>query len=168
MLYPNVEYYGLRFATVNGISDNLRTDIMINAMVENAIKEKAVNLFNGKIRRPILYINDLCRAIEAVIQHDADDRGVYNLSSFNGTAESIAVGVSDALGVELKRVDQKQVEAAINSKLPTAYDFSISPEKFCKTFNFKFEGDIGTIVKNVSDHIEGIHTGKRLVAVRYR
>ena len=63
MLYPDIEYYGLRFATVNGFSPNLRTDIMINMMVENVLHNGVINLTNTSIRRPILHMVDLCNAI---------------------------------------------------------------------------------------------------------
>jgi nucleoside-diphosphate-sugar epimerase len=167
-LFPEIEFYGLRFATVNGISENLRTDIMINAMVENAMQQQQVKLFNEHIRRPILHIQDLIRAIQAIIDCKEDKRGIYNLSSFNGTAGMIAEGVAGVVGVELKRVTQAEVEQAINSKLQAVYDFSISPKKFEDTFNFKFQGTIEIIANEVASHFTEIHKGKRLKAVKYR
>lgn len=166
-LFPDIEFYGLRFGTVNGISDNLRTDIMINAMVENAIQTGEVKLFNENIRRPILFIEDLVNAIKTIIDSREDRRGVYNLSSFNGTAGMIAEGVAGAVGVNLTRVSQMEVERSINSKLPTAYDFSISSKKFEETFNFKFTGNVDLITRQVADHFLNIHKGKRIKAVNY-
>jgi nucleoside-diphosphate-sugar epimerase len=166
-LFPDVEFYGLRFATVNGISENLRTDIMINAMVENALKDHRVKLFNENIRRPILHIDDLTRAIQTIIDCKEDHRGIYNLSSFNGTAGSIAEGVADVVGVDLVRVSQADVEKAIQSKLPAVYDFSISSKKFEETFNFKFQGSVETIAKQVVERFEQIHLGKRIQGKKY-
>jgi nucleoside-diphosphate-sugar epimerase len=166
-LFPDIEYYGLRFATVNGISDNLRTDIMINMMVENAVLNNEVKLFNPGIRRPILHIKDLCRAIQAIIDSKEDKRGIYNLSSFNATAGGIAEGVADVAGVDLKRVSQQDVEKTLNSKLPTAYDFSISAKKFEETFDFKFSGTLKTIVEEVQEYYENVHKEKRIKAFKY-
>lgn len=165
--FPHIESYGLRFATVNGSSQNLRTDIMINAMVETALIEKEVKLFNPTIRRPILHIRDLCRAFQAIIDCPDDRRGVYNLSSFNGTSGMIAEGVADTLGVNLAVYEQGKIEQVVGSKLPPAYDFSVSAEKFCKTFNFQFEGDISKIVEELANTYERVTTGKRIRPVNY-
>ena len=41
----DVEYYGLRFGTVNGCSPVLRTDVMINAMVNSALRDGHIKLY---------------------------------------------------------------------------------------------------------------------------
>ena len=41
----NVEYYSLRFGTVNGCSPILRTDVMINAMVSSALRDGHIKLY---------------------------------------------------------------------------------------------------------------------------
>lgn len=166
-LFPDIEFYGLRFGTVNGISDNLRTDIMINAMVENALNTDKVALFNESIRRPILYLQDLVRAINVIIDCDEDHRGIYNLASFNATAGMIAEGVAEAVGATLIRVSQDEAEKAMNTKLPTVYDFSMSSKKFEETFKFKFSGRIETIATEVANHFQEIHKTKRIKAVKY-
>jgi nucleoside-diphosphate-sugar epimerase len=169
--FPQVEFYGLRFATVNGVSENLRTDIMINLMVETALKDKQVKLSNEHIRRPILHIDDLVEAIKTIIDCTEDKRGIYNLSSFNGTAGSIAEEVSHALWVDLVRVEQKELERTLNSKLPVTYDFSVSSDKFQKAFGFEFKGSARKIAMQIADKLEdkesGIHTTKRSRAVKY-
>jgi nucleoside-diphosphate-sugar epimerase len=166
-LFPDIEFYGLRFGTVNGISENLRTDIMINAMVENALQTGEVKLFNEGIRRPILFLEDLVDAVEKIIECPEDRRGVYNLSSFNGTAGMIAEGVAETVGAKLIRVTQGEVEKAINSKLQAVYDFSISSKKFSETFDFNFRGDISAIAGQVANHFDEINKTKRLKAVKY-
>ena len=42
----DVEYYGLRFGTVNGCSPVLRTDVMINAMVSSALRDGHLSLIH--------------------------------------------------------------------------------------------------------------------------
>lgn len=165
--FPHIESYGLRFATVNGLSENLRTDIMINAMVETALTQREVKLFNPNIRRPILHIHDLCRAFQAVIDCPDDRRGVYNLSSFNGTSGDIAEGVATTMGVTLHEIEQGKIEQVVGSKLPPAYDFSVSAEKFCRTFNFAFQGYIERIVEELANNFEHVTSGKRIRAVNY-
>ena len=98
----DVEYYALRFGTVNGYSPFLRSDVMINAMVNSAINDGHIKLYIKDTMRPILGINDLCRAVRYILASGEDKRGLYNLASFNKTAEQIAYEVADVMGVEVK------------------------------------------------------------------
>lgn len=63
MPLTEIEYYGLRFGSVNGWSPNMRLDLMINSMTVSAKANGEVNVFNGHAYRPILSINDLCNAV---------------------------------------------------------------------------------------------------------
>jgi Nucleoside-diphosphate-sugar epimerases len=83
----DLEYYGLRFGTANGYSPVLRTDVMINAMVNSALRDGEIKLFIKDTMRPILGLNDLCGAVETIIDCSEDKRGLYNLASFNKTAD---------------------------------------------------------------------------------
>ena len=152
----DVQYYGLRFGTVNGYSPNMRKDVMINSMVYNAITDGEIKLYIKDIMRPILGINDLCRAITTIVESDEDNRGIYNLSSFNKTAEEIAKGVSSVVGIPVKEY-QSDPFSIKNSKLETkSYNFSIDSSKFINTFNFKFNDTIETITKSIVDNFEKI------------
>jgi nucleoside-diphosphate-sugar epimerase len=145
-IFDEVSYYGLRFGTVNGFSPNTRNDVMINAMVSSAIVNKEIKVFNPMIRRPILYINDLCRAVETImLEGNHSNRGLYNLASFNSTADIIGRKTSEVFDdVKLSVIDREPTpEENINKKLNSkVYDFAISSDKFVSTFNFKFEGTI--------------------------
>jgi len=145
----DIQYYGLRFGTVNGASPHVRKDVMINSMVYNAITDGEIKLFIKDIMRPILGINDLCRAVNKIINTNEDKRGIYNLASFNKTAEQIALGVSSILNIPIKEYvsDPTLIK---NSKLETkSYNFSIDCNKFCDNFNFKFEDTIESITKSL-------------------
>jgi nucleoside-diphosphate-sugar epimerase len=165
-LHPDIEYYELRFATVNGASPNLRTDIMVNSMVDSVKTTGQVKLFNEETRRPILYLKDLCRAVETIIECEEDHRGVYNLASVNGTAGSIAETVAFTLNAHLMRVSQQQAERAVNAKL-AAYDFSISTKKFEEIFNFKFMGTIEAIAEEVAAQYNNMLKEKRVKGIHY-
>lgn len=147
-LIDGVRYYGLRFGSVNGWAPNLRTDLMINAMTLSGLHTGSVNVFNGKAYRPILSMNDLCRAVRAIIDIDVEfdhKDGIYNLAGFNSTIENIGISVAGVLGCE---VDIHQDEN-INT-----YNFLIDSTKFKKTFNFEFEDtDIDPIVQSLLTHV---------------
>lgn len=149
------QYYGLRFGTVNGYSPITRNDIMINAMFHSAINENEIKLYIKDILRPILGISDLSRAIECIINTKENHSGIYNLASFNNTAEQIAYGVSKTTGIKV--VEYETTSPIINAKLQTkSYNFSINCDKFIKTFNFEFRETIESITKELLDNVDNI------------
>lgn len=141
MPLTDVEYYGLRFGSVNGWSPNMRLDLMINAMTLSAKTNKEVNVMNGAAHRPILSINDLCRAVETIIDCEEDHRGVYNLASVNHDIKTIGGMVAGHTNVPL-------VDKGNNY----TYDFAISSDKFKETFNFEFEDEVTSIVDNINQN----------------
>jgi nucleoside-diphosphate-sugar epimerase len=151
----NVNFYGLRFGTVNGWSPNLRVDIMINAMVYSALSDGHIKLYIKDIMRPILGINDLSRAVKCIIDSKEDHPGIYNLASFNSTSEEIAISVSKTLNLPIKEYKRDEIEKISNFKLQTnAYNFAINSQKFERTFNFKFNDDITSIVNSLTSQFD--------------
>lgn len=139
-LYGKLEYYGLRFGTVNGPSPNFRDDVMINSMFKSAKVNNHIKISNPHIRRPILGINDLCRAIYSIIMaDDAKKSGIYNLASFNSTVEIIGTHAAKELNVPLR----------IAENTSKAYDFAISTAKFEQAFNFSFQETPQSIINNL-------------------
>jgi nucleoside-diphosphate-sugar epimerase len=60
----------LRFATIFGVSERIRFDVVINMLVGMAITTKKIILnSNGMAWRPNLYIEDACSAIEYAIKY---------------------------------------------------------------------------------------------------
>ena len=135
----NINYYGLRLGTVCGHSPNLRNDVMINKMVETARIGKTINIYNSQVFRPILGIEDFCRAIESVIIKDKP-KGIYNLASFNASVKQVAEQVSGILkGTRIKNM----------GTISGFYNFSVSTKKFERAFNFKFNDSIESIVDSL-------------------
>lgn len=139
------EFYGLRFGTVNGFSRNLRNDLMINSMVYNSKKNGKIFVSNKDINRPILGIQDLCRAIDTIMVHGSIEKsGVYNLNSFNSTVGEISTCISKICNVP---TDESDVKPILNLKLQTNhYDFKINSNKFKNVFNFEFKNTLESII----------------------
>jgi nucleoside-diphosphate-sugar epimerase len=129
--------YGLRFGTVNGPSPNIRNDLMLNRMLDTAVSDNQVIIQNPKIRRPILGIHDLTRAIQAIVNGDGAP-GIYNLASFNSTVASLGATVADELNVPL----------VLGEPSPT-YDFEIHTTKFQEAYNFQFQETAVSIVRDL-------------------
>lgn len=150
MALTDIEYYGLRFGSVNGYSPNMRLDLMINSMTLSANTNNEVNVFNGQAHRPILSVNDLCRAIETIVECIDNKKGIYNISSFNDNILEIGKKVAEYTNVKLKD----------NGKNFT-YDFTISSEKFIKEFAFEFTDSVETVVQSILDNPHNANWSKR-------
>jgi nucleoside-diphosphate-sugar epimerase len=167
-LQSGLNFYGLRFGTVNGWAPNLRVDMMINSMVHSALQDGHIKLYIKDIMRPILGINDLSRAIKKIIDSDERNPGIYNLASFNSTAEEIAISVSNILNIPIKEYQTNDLEKITNAKLQTtAYNFAISSNKFEKNFNFKFKEDVDSIVKSLISNFENCEKTNRNIQKIY-
>jgi len=138
MLLSNVEFYGLRFGSVNGWSLNTRLDLIINAMTLSALHNKNVVVYNEHAYRPIVSIRDMCRAVTAIIQSDKTARGIYNIVSFNENIGQIGKRIAEYMNVPL-----------INKGITGTYDFSISSEKFVDMYQFEFNDSIEDIVTSI-------------------
>ena len=163
----NVEYYGLRFGTVNGSSPVLRTDVMINAMVNSALKDGHIKLYIKDTMRPILGINDLCRAIESIVESKEDKRGLYNLASFNKTAEQIAYEVADVMGVEVKEYEADPTQIKNAKSQTKAYNFSISTLKFRREYKFKFQDTVESLAVDLKENWNSMEKTDRSEAIHY-
>lgn len=133
----DINYYSLRFGTVNGISPHTRSDIMINSMIYDGLKNNKITIFNKKIKRPILGIKDLCRAIETIIKSDNTTKGIYNLCSYNSSVEKMAKEVAKKLNCSIEDLGNSTTKP---------YDFEIDNKKFIQTFSFKFQETTKSIV----------------------
>ena len=153
--------YGLRFGTVNGFSPRLRTDIMINAMVNSALTNRHVKVFEKDIHRPILGIRDLGRALESIIDSDEENAGVYNLASLNSTSGEIGLEVSDIMGCQLI----EDVPLTANKSKP--YDFQIDSSKFQNTYNFEFKESVESITLSLKNNFNKCIKFSRHEEVRY-
>jgi len=149
----NKNYYSLRFGTVNGFSRNLRNDVMINSMIYNSKINNKIITANNDINRPILGINDLCRAIIRIIYNGKYElRGIYNLNSFNAKIGEITQKISDITNITCENINiNKNTNTdIINFKLQTnTYNFKINSNKFIKNFNFIFKDTITSIANDL-------------------
>jgi len=131
--------YGLRFCTVNGFSPVLRVDLMINKMVEDAKNKGEVTIKNAFLTRPILGIQDLCRAIKTIVDSKEDHRGIYNLCSLNGyTVREYADAVVHEFGGFVSDLGDEP-----------HYVYGADTTKFENTYQFKFTETLESIVESL-------------------
>ena len=142
--YSDIEWYGLRFGTINGYTPNLRSELMINSMFWNAITSSKINVTNKSIYRSIVGVEDLCRAINTIVQSGTHSkRGFYNLSSFSLTVDEISNYVSEYTGAKIN----------YQQDIPNPYNFRITNDKFKQEFSFKFNETLSSVVDGLGLNI---------------
>ena len=119
-------------------------------MVKTAIETGKVQAKNLHIRRAILGINDLMKALTIALENDILP-GQYNLSSFNSTVGDISSTVAKLCNAEL----------IVNESDPVAYDFEMTTKKFENKTGFKFEDTIESLVQELKDNYEEINFSTR-------
>ena len=134
----NKHTYGLRFATVNGFSDVLRVDVMLNKMVNDVRENGYIHVSNKDLSRPILGIYDLCRAVKEIVDCKEDKRGIYNLASFSATVGDMANEVAKRFGGEV-----------IYTPDTPHYVFDIDTTKFEKAYKFTFRDTMDSILTSL-------------------
>lgn len=130
---------GLRFGTVCGFSENFRTDVVINSMVFDSIRNNTLTVKNPLTFRSILGLSDLCDAIYKIITNKKIYLGQYNLSSFNASIDEIAIKISNRLNSKILYL--KDDEIIFSSRM--------SSHKFEKKFGFTFNDNIETIINDI-------------------
>jgi nucleoside-diphosphate-sugar epimerase len=131
------KYYILRFSTVSGYSPNQNSDLIVNKMHFDSIRNKKITVVNPDTKKSLLFIDDLCKAIIKIVKTKRQDKfGVYNLSSLNAK-----------IGLIAKKIANFHNSKIIKKKGRTHYSFYTSNKKFSNNFKFKFTKNIKSIIK---------------------
>jgi nucleoside-diphosphate-sugar epimerase len=134
----NVRTIGLRFGTLSGYSQNMRRELIINRMTQDALMNSEIYLANRNSSRSCLSLQDLCNAVMAMLLpeklYNLKSHEIFNLASFSMKIEDIAINIA--------RLSNSKILPLPDS--PT-YDFSMSTEKFQRHFEYTFMDNIETI-----------------------
>lgn len=140
----------LRFGTVIGYSPAQRVDLIYMALIKSAYLYGYMNITDGNSWRAILGTNDLIRAICAIIENPIG--GIYHLKSFNIKIASVANDISKTIRVPIHINDNKMA--------PTTSGFSLSSEKFEKTYQFEFRETSKSLIKELVEFLPETITAK--------
>ncbi len=117
-----------RLATVFGKSYRMRTDLLVNNFVFNALKSKKLKLFEPNFRRNFIYIKDVISAIIFSIKNfEKLKSNVYNLglSSANISKLTLATRIK-------KQLKFLKIEVIKNKSDPDKRDYFVSNKKIEK------------------------------------
>jgi nucleoside-diphosphate-sugar epimerase len=117
-----------RLATVFGYSYRMRTDLLVNNFVYNAIKNNQLKIFEPHFRRNFIHIDDVVRAfVFAINNFKKMKSNIYNLglSSANISKIQLAKKIK-------KQIPGLKISTKINSKDPDKRDYFVSNKKIEK------------------------------------
>ena len=127
-ILENKNVITFRLATVFGYSYRMRTDLMVNNFVKNAVKTKNLRIFEPHFRRNFIHIRDVVSAFVFAIKNFNKLKGeTYNLglSSANITKLELAKQIKK----EIKNVNIKILKSR---KDPDKRDYFVSNKKIEK------------------------------------
>ena len=117
-----------RLATVFGYSYRMRTDLLINFLVREAIIKKKLKIFEPNFRRNFVHIKDVTSAILFSIKNFDKLKGeVYNLGL--STANLTKIDVAKKIK---KYLPSTSIKIITNSKDPDKRDYFVSNKKIEK------------------------------------
>jgi nucleoside-diphosphate-sugar epimerase len=112
-------------------------------MSEDAIVKKKIFLSNPNKHRPILYINDLIKSLDLIVENHKDLRNeIFNLCSVNETMNNYANYVKNFFKIKIIRLENSN-----------AYSFQMTNTKFIKFTKFVFTTNIETILQNIKNYL---------------
>ncbi len=80
LLLDSQNVISLRFATVFGVSQRMRLDLLVNEFTYRAVRDRFISLYEAHFKRSYVHIEDVARAFCHCIEHFEDMKGEpYNV-----------------------------------------------------------------------------------------
>ncbi len=117
-----------RLATVFGISDRVRTDLLVNDFTYIAYKKKYIKLFQPHFRRNYVHVEDVANVMIYALENFDNFKGeVFNfgLSSANLTKEQLCNKIQE-------HIPEFKYEISIDGEDPDKRDYFVSNDKIEK------------------------------------
>jgi nucleoside-diphosphate-sugar epimerase len=117
-----------RLATVFGYSYRMRTDLIVNYYIKEAISNKNLEIFEPHFRRNFIHVKDVTKAIQFAIENFNKVKGqIYNLGLTNANITKLE------LAKKIKKVIPKlKIKIIRDKKDPDQRDYFVSNKKIEK------------------------------------
>lgn len=140
-----------RLATVFGYSYRMRTDLIVNYYIKEAIIKKKLEIFEPHFRRNFIHVNDVVRAIQFAIENFNKVKGqIYNLGLSNANITKLE------LAKKIKKVIPKlKIKIISGKKDPDQRDYFVSNKKIEKRgfkARFSLERGINEVHQSLKLH----------------
>jgi nucleoside-diphosphate-sugar epimerase len=117
-----------RLATLFGYSYRMRSDLLVNNLVFNALKDKKLSVFQPHFRRNFIHIDDVVRAFYFAIMNFTKLKGeIYNLGLSSANITKIAL-----VNKIKKNIPGLKIKIIKNRKDPDQRDYFVSNKKIEK------------------------------------
>ena len=130
----------MRFATLFGFSQRMRTDLMVNDFVLKAVRDKSIVLFEKKFKRNFLHVRDAARCfLWSMLNWEKMRNEVYNVGhpDYNLNKEELCQLIKE-------KVPDFQVFYGQVGSDPDKRNYIISNKKILSTgFDFRYPLDRG-------------------------
>ncbi|MEK9568720.1 MAG: NAD(P)-dependent oxidoreductase [Alphaproteobacteria bacterium] len=139
----------LRFATIYGVSDRMRYDLVANVLTLNAIETSQFSVFNGHQWRPFLHVADAAKSVCVALNGPKNiDNPIFNVGSDDQNHTISEVGE-----MVVKKVPNAILNHVENDQDPRNYhvDFSKIQDVFGFTCDWNLEMGIETLVEEVKE-----------------
>jgi nucleoside-diphosphate-sugar epimerase len=93
----------IRPATVCGVSERQRLDVVVNILTSQALKNKVIKLFGGDQVRPHIHMSDMHGLYLEIIKNPAAYQGVFNAGFENLTNKELAQLIADSTGAAIEK-----------------------------------------------------------------
>lgn len=130
----------LRFATACGYSPRLRLDLVLNDFVANAIKNNRIDILsNGKPMRPLIDVEDMCRAIHLSVKGELNKNKISEIYNVGSNKNNFSVyQIACKVKKIFKKYLNKNIDVSVNTSIASdkrsyLVDFS-KYEKISKKF----------------------------------
>jgi nucleoside-diphosphate-sugar epimerase len=133
----------LRMATLHGISDRMRFDLVVNVLTINALFKGEFSIFGGSQHRALCHIDDAADAYVQCIEAPLDKVGS---NIFNITSENMSI-------TELGNIVKEEIPTAkMKFKgVDDLRDYVVSSEKASKTFGFKQKRTVRDTIREIKN-----------------
>ena len=137
----------LRLGTIFGLSPRMRFDIIINYLIQKAIKEKKISIFGGEQWRPVLHVGDAARTFQLVLESPLEkiENQIFNVGLANFQIREIGAIIKKNL---------PDTEIQIIDKLEDKRSYHVSFEKIQKVLDFNEEKTIEMGIKEISEALQ--------------
>ncbi len=91
----------IRPATVCGVSERQRLDVVVNILTYQALTNHKIRLFGGDQVRPHIHMGDMHRLYLEIVRNPSPYQGVFNAGFENLTNRELAQYIAKATGAEI-------------------------------------------------------------------
>ena len=160
----NFSVTALRNATVFGLSNRMRFDLVVNLMTLTAFQKRRIIVMGGGLQwRPLVHLSDVAQAFIRIINSDSKkvNSEIFNIGLDNFQIKNIAYLVREQLPFEIE-IDVAPDDA-------DKRNYSVNFDKISKQLEFKPKVSVKQGIKEIYEALKNgtVDTGAKTVTVQW-